>query len=75
MNFAYWSSWIFTDSVDSRLDRYRLRLFRWCLNDRHVLVSFLLVWFCHTCLSYKFARSLVLRGQNTICGFQQKEAG
>jgi hypothetical protein len=26
-------------------------------------------------LSYKFARSLLLRSQNTICGFQQKEAG
>ena len=31
--------------LDSRLNRYRLRLFGWCLNDRHVLVSFLLVGF------------------------------
>ncbi|MGB2619044.1 MAG: hypothetical protein WBC57_17810, partial [Candidatus Acidiferrales bacterium] len=26
-------------------------------------------------LSYKFASSFLLRGQNTICGFRQKEAG
>ena len=26
-------------------------------------------------LSYKFSNSLLLRGQNTSCGFQQQEAG
>src|ERR1700678_2260538 len=31
--------------LDARLNRYRLRLFGWCLNDRHVFVPFLLVGF------------------------------
>ncbi len=74
MNFAYWSSWVFHRLLDSRLDRHRLRLFGWCLNDRHVLVLFLLVGFViHVVL--QIPHSLLLRGQNTICGFQQKEAG
>src|SRR5713101_3947288 len=74
MNFAYWSSCVFTDSSTRA----------WIVTDFGCLGGALMIAMLSFCssltvsshmLSYKVADSLFLRGQNTSCVFQQEEAG
>src|SRR5208337_995513 len=74
MNFAYGSSCIFTDSSTRA----------WIVTDFGCLGGALMIAMLSLCssltvlsdvLSYKVPRSLLLRGQNTSCVFQQQEAG
>src|SRR6266480_5540731 len=74
MNFAYWSSCIFTDS-SSRA---------WIVTDFGCLGGALMIAMLSPCSSfavlsdilfYRISDSLLLRGQNTSCVFQQQEAG
>jgi hypothetical protein len=73
MNFAYWSSWVFTGSST----RAWIVTAFGCLGGTLVIamISFrsssLVLSYL---LSYKSARSLLLRGQNAICDFSRKEA-
>src|SRR5260370_23438604 len=74
MHFAYWSSCVFTDSSTRA----------WIVTDFGCLGGALMIAMLSLCssfavlyymLSYKVPDSLLLRGQNTSCGFQQQEAG
>ena len=74
INFAYWSSCVFTDSSTRA----------WIVTDLGCLGGALMIAmrsFCSSSsvlsyiLSYDFSDSPILRGQNTSCVFQQKEAG
>src|SRR6266699_2701505 len=74
MNFAYWSSWVFTDSSTRA----------WTVTDFGCLGGALMIAMLSFCssfmvlsyiLSYIVSDSLLLRGQNTSCKFQQQEAG
>src|SRR5216684_2266988 len=74
MNFAYWSSCAFTDSSTRA----------WIVTDFGCFGGALMIAMLPRCssftvlsyiLSYKFSNSLLLRGQNTSCAFQQQEAG
>src|SRR2546429_4631023 len=74
MNFAYWSSCVFTDSSTRA----------WTVTDFGCLGGALMIAMLSLCssftvlsyiLSYKFADSLFSRRQNTRCVFQQLEAG
>src|SRR5436190_18239482 len=74
MNFAYWSSCVFTDSSTRA----------WIVIDFGCLGGALMIAMLSLCssftvlhymLSYKVPDSLLLRGQNTSCAFQQQEAG
>src|SRR5713226_4904751 len=74
MNFAYWSRCSFTDSSTRA----------WIVTDFGCLGGALMIAmrsFCSSSsvlfyiLSYKVSDSLLRRGQNTSCGFQQQEAG
>src|SRR5260370_36430824 len=74
MNFAYWSRCSFTDSSPRA----------WIVTDFSCLGGALMIAmrsFCSSSsvlsyiLCYKVSDSLLLRGQNTSCGFQQQEAG
>ena len=74
MNFAYWSSCVFTDSST----RAWIVTAFGCLGGALMMAMFsfrsssLVLAYM---LSYKYGASPLLRGQNTICDFQQKEAG
>src|SRR6266404_1042707 len=74
MNFAYWSSCVFTDSSTRA----------WIVTDFVCFGGALMIAMLSSCssftvlsdmLSYKIPNSLLLRGQNTGCAFQQQEAG
>src|SRR5216683_4998696 len=74
MNFAYWSSCVFTDSSTRA----------WMVTDFGCLGGALMIAMLFLCssstvlsdtLCYKASDSLLLRGQNTSCVFQQQEAG
>src|SRR6266702_5483106 len=74
MNFAYWSSCVFTD--------FSTRA--WIVTDFGCLGGALMIGMLCFCSSltvlsdilyYKVPDSLLLRGQNTSCDFQQQEAG
>src|SRR5229473_4351022 len=74
MNFAYWSSCVFTDSSTRA----------WIVTDFGCLGGALMIAMLSLCSSftvvaympsYKVPDSLPLRGQNTSCVLQQKEAG
>src|SRR5216683_6703192 len=74
MNFAYWSSCVFTDSSTRA----------WIVTDFGCLGGALMIAMLSFCssltvlsdtLCYKASDSLLLRGQNTRCAFQQQEAG
>src|SRR6266404_276360 len=74
MNFAYWSSCVFTDSSTRA----------WTVTDFGCLGGALMIAMLSFCssfmvlsyiLPYKSVAAPPLRGQNTSCAFQQQEAG
>src|SRR6266851_8275379 len=74
MNFAYWSSCVFTDSSTRA----------WIVTDLGCLGGALMIAICPFCsslvilyyeLSYNSVAAPYSRGQNTSCDFQQQEAG
>src|SRR5260370_28134272 len=74
MHFAYWSSCVFTDSSTRAWIVTDFGCLGGALMIAMLSFSSSLTVLSHM-LSYKFADSLFLRGQNTSCVFQQQEAG